>query len=155
MSSADDSHAFLPVLSVPARRRWPTVALALAIFAAGAVCGAGAAVLVIVNRVQHAIHHPESAPARLANLLQRRLDLDDDQRAKVETLIAARQQEIAAVRRRFQPEIEGQLDQFRSDVDAILTETQRDAWHAAFETFRTRWLPPAPAASSAPESLRE
>jgi hypothetical protein len=147
MSAADDSHASLPVPSVPARRRWPTVALALAIFAAGAVCGAGAAVLVIVNRVQHAIHHPETAPSRLATLLQRRLDLDDDQRAKVEALIAARQQEIAAVRRRFQPEIEGQFDQFRTDVDALLTDPQRDVWHAAFEKFRTRWLPPAHATS--------
>jgi hypothetical protein len=148
MSAAHDSAAPLELPPAPRRRRWPTVLLALAIFAAGLVCGAGATVLVVVNRVQHAIRHPEEAPARLAAVLQRRLDLTNEQRTQVEAIIARRQAELIAIRRQFQPQIAGQLDRLRDEIGEVLTDDQRVRWQKLFSTYVNRWLPPPPAAPS-------
>jgi hypothetical protein len=139
---ADAASQKLP--PVPRRRRWPMVLLALAIFAAGAVCGAGATVIFVVNRVQHAIHHPEDAPARLAGVLQRRLDLTDAQRAEVDAIIAKRQTELLAIRREVQPQVADELEELRAEVDQVLTAEQREHWSKLFDTFIRRWLPQAP-----------
>ena len=97
-----------------------------------------------VNRLQFAIHHPETAPARIAATIQRRLDLDDAQRADVEQVVAKHELEIAAIRRKFQPEIIGQLDSVRDEVSAVLNEPQRERWTQLFDQFKQRWLPPVP-----------
>lgn len=130
--------------SVNPRRRWLTIVLALVIFLAGVVSGAALAVVVAVNRIQFAIHHPESAPARIAAVISRRLDLDDSERAKVEAIIAERQIEIAAIRRRFQPEVLQQLEKLRDEIAAVLDDTQRARWSELFVQFKNRWLPHAP-----------
>lgn len=148
MSTEHDSAAPVHLPPAPRRRRWPTVLLALTIFAAGAVCGAGATVLVVVKRVQHAIHHPEEAPARLAGVLQRRLDLTNEQRSQVEAIIAKRQQELMDIRRQFQPQIAGQLDQLRDEIDEVLTDEQREHWESLYKNYVTRWLPAPPPAPS-------
>ena len=114
------------------------------IFAAGVVCGAGGTVLVVVNRLQHAIHHPEDAPERLAGALQRRLDLTNEQRNQVEAIIARRQGELMAIRRQFQPQVVGQLDQLRDEIGQVLTDDQRERWTTLFTTYVNRWLPPPP-----------
>jgi predicted Co/Zn/Cd cation transporter (cation efflux family) len=97
-----------------------------------------------VNRLQFAIHYPEAAPPRIAAVIQRRLDLDDQQRAEVEQIVAKHQIEIAAIRRKFQPEIVDELDSVRDEIAAVLKEPQRERWTQQFEQFKQRWLPPAP-----------
>jgi len=140
-SSAAESAQLPP----PARpRRWLTWLLALVIFVAGMASGAALTVHYAVNRLQFAIHHPEVAPARIAGIIQRRLDLSDQQRAEVEAVVAKRQVEIAAIRSKFQPEIVVQLDAVRNEVSEVLTEPQRARWTQLFDQFRERWLPAAP-----------
>jgi len=131
------------------RRRWLTIVLALAIFAAGFATGAGVTALAAVNRIQYAIQHPELAPARVAKMLQRRLRLDDDQRAKVERIIAERQTRLATIRRQFQPLITLQLNQLRDEIGEVLNTDQRERWNTLFNTLVERWLPPAPPAETA------
>ncbi len=125
-------------------RRWPALLLALFVFIAGMASGAALTVHLAINRLQFAIHHPEVAPARIAATIQRRLRLSDEQAAQVERIVAKHQVEIAAVRRKFQPEIVEQLSAVRDDVAAVLTESQRERWTALFDQFEDRWLPPAP-----------
>jgi len=145
MTTNTDTPATSPLsTSDSPRRRWLSIVLALVIFLAGMASGAALAVIVAVNRIQFAIHHPEAAPPRIAAAIARRLDLDDSQRAKVETIVAARQGEIAAIRRQFQPEIVEQLDRLQDEVAGVLEDAQRTRWTVLFEQFRTRWLPPAP-----------
>jgi flagellar basal body-associated protein FliL len=126
------------------RRRWLTILLSLVIFVAGMVSGAALTVHYAVSRLQFAIHHPEVAPARIAATLQRRLNLDDQQTAQVETIVARRQVEIASIRRKFQPEIVHQLDSVRDEIAAVLKEPQREKWTQLFDQFQQRWLPPMP-----------
>jgi len=134
-------------LPAPARpkRRWFTILLALVIFLAGAVSGAALTVVVAVNRIQFAIRHPETAPARITTAIARRLDLDESQRERVQAIIATRQREIAAIRGKFQPEIAGQLDGVRNDVSDILDDSQRERWNDLFDQFQARWMPALPA----------
>jgi cell division protein FtsX len=126
------------------RRRWLTILLAFVIFVAGVASGAALTVHYAVSRLQFAIHHPEVAPARIAATLQRRLNLDDQQKAQVEKIVARRQVEIASIRRKFQPEIVHQLDSVRDEIAAVLNESQREKWTQLFDQFQQRWLPPMP-----------
>lgn len=126
------------------RRRWLTILTALVIFLAGLASGAAVTVVYAVNRLQHAIHHPESAPPRIAAAIARRLDLDAQQASQVEKIIAAHQTEIVAIRRKFQPEIVAQLDFVRDEVADVLTPAQRAKWTELFAQFKERWLPQPP-----------
>lgn len=128
----------------PPRRRWLTAVLGILIFVAGAACGAGLSVVVVANRIQHAIQHPEEAPPRIAARLKWRLGLDDDQRAKVEAIVAKHQTELMAIRREVQPKVVGQLDQVRDEISGVLTESQRERWMKLYDDVRDRWLPAMP-----------
>lgn len=133
----------LPPLENP-RRRWMPLVLALVIFLAGMASGAALTVVYAVNRLQFAIHHPEAAPARIAATIARRLDLDADQTARVEQILADRQTQIAAIRRKFQPEIVEQLDGVHDEIAEVLDTSQRGKWTELFAQFKNRWLPLPP-----------
>jgi hypothetical protein len=144
----------LPEPPLRRRRRWLSVTLALVIFAAGLVCGAGLTVIVVVNRLQNAIHNPEVAATQIASAIDRRLGLNDEQRQKVEAIVARRQQNLAAIRREVQPQVEAELNELRQEVAAVLDDSQREAWSQLFDRFRARWLPklPPPANEESNES---
>jgi hypothetical protein len=133
----------LPPAPLP-RRRWLTALLGMLIFVAGAACGAGFTVVVVANRVQHAIQHPEEAPPRIAARLKWRLGLDDDQQAKVEAIVAKHQVELLAIRREFQPKVVDQLEQVRDEISGVLNDSQRERWTKLFDEVRERWLPAMP-----------
>ena len=115
------------------------------IFLAGMASGAALTVVYAVNRLQFAIHHPEAAPARIAATIARRLDLDAEQTARVERILADRQTQIAAIRRKFQPEIVEQLDGVHDEIAEVLDTSQRGKWTELFAQFKNRWLPLPPA----------
>lgn len=126
------------------RRRWLTIVAALVLFLAGMASGAALTIVFAVNRLQFAIHHPESAPPRIAAAIARRLDLDQAQTSKVEKIIARHQQQILAIRHRLQPEIVAQLDSVREAVAEVLDPSQRERWVELFAQFKERWLPQLP-----------
>jgi hypothetical protein len=128
----------------PRRRRWLSVVLALVIFAAGFVCGIGLTVIVVVNRIHNAIHNPQVAATQVSAAIDRRLGLNDAQREKVEAIVARRQQNLAAIRRQVQPQVEAELNELRDEVAGVLDESQQKEWQTLFERFRTRWLPKLP-----------
>jgi hypothetical protein len=134
----------LPMPVPEPRRRWVTVVAVVMIFCAGLASGAGLTVVFAVHRLQDAIHHPEKAPARVAKMLQSRLGLDEKQEMQIESIVAKRQVELTAIRQRFHPEIEHQLDQLHQEIGEVLTELQRKHWAKMFGEFRERWLSPAP-----------
>ena len=138
-----DSNDLLPTPTKP-RRRWLTALLGVLIFGGGFACGAGVTIVVAVHRLQYAIQHPEEAPTRVANTLQRRLGLDNTQKAKVEAIMAKHQVELAAVRQEFQPRVVEQLEQIRDEIGQVLDESQRERWTKMFDDLRDRWLPPTP-----------
>jgi cell division protein FtsB len=142
--TAVDATAALPIVSKP-RRRWLTLLLSVLIFGGGFASGAGFTIVVAVHQLQYAIHHPEEAPPRIATRLQRKFNLDDAQKAKVEAIVAQHQVELAAVRREFQPKVMQQLEQIRDEIGQVLDDSQRVRWTKMFDDIRDRWLPQMPA----------
>jgi hypothetical protein len=120
------------------------VILALVIFFGGMAVGSAATVAIAVHRIRYGLRHPEEAPARIAAVLTRRLDLSEDQREKVTELIAERQKHLQAIRRRDQPEVEAELQGLRQDIDGVLTPDQQAKWHDMFDDAIAFWLPPPP-----------
>jgi DNA anti-recombination protein RmuC len=143
MTNDASSNLSLPLAAPEPRRRWATVLAALLIFGAGLASGVGLTVVVAVHRLQHAIHHPEEAPSRVATMLQRRLRLSDEQKSQIEKIVTKRQAELTAIRQRFHPEVSQQLDELHKEIGEVLTEPQRERWAKMFSEFRERWLPPA------------
>jgi hypothetical protein len=126
-----------------------TALAAVLIFAAGLASGAGLTVVVALHRLQHAIHHPEEAPSRVAHMLKRQLGLNAEQEARIESVVAKRQTELIAIRTQFHPQIAAQLDQLHQEIGEILTDSQRERWEGMFREFRERWLPTPPAGAPA------
>lgn len=142
-----------PPLPSPRGGRWKRRLLALTLFLAGVVCGVGLTVIVAVNRLQHAIQHPEQAPDRIAKVLTRRLDLTPAQAADVRAALERHQQKLQAIRHEVWPRVREELDATRNDIAAVLDEKQRSHLDEMYDTVVTHWLPPeAAAASTTPAS---
>jgi hypothetical protein len=135
-----------PGFILPPRRprRWVRVVLALVIFFGGMAVGSAATVAIAVHRIRYALHHPEEAPRRIADVLTRKLDLSPNQREEVIQLIAVRQEHLQAIRRQDQPAVQAELEGLRHDIDGVLDPEQREKWNDLFDDAIARWLPPPP-----------
>jgi len=130
-------------LAPPPRRRrtWLTVLLCLLIFGGGLAVGGGATALWVVRHVRDAVQHPEAAPHRLAERLQRKLDLDDQQAAQVEDAIQLHHAELLEARADFLERIEPILDRVDEDVASVLPASRIAEWRRQFRRFRDDWIP--------------
>ncbi len=126
---------------------WLRLLLLLIIFLSGVIVGTGGTLLAVRQRVLHRIHHPEEMPAIVAARLRHKLGLSDKQVEQVETVLRNRQDDIQAMRREFQPQLEGQLDQLAAEISEILDDEQRSRWKEHFQMLRNTWLPAVPASS--------
>jgi hypothetical protein len=143
-SNAEKSVEPNPMPPPPRRRRWLTALLMLVTFICGGIVGGGAVAKFIETRVQEAIHHPERMPHRVAARLARRLDLSETQHAEVLKILQRRQQELFAVRAKFQPQVEAILDSIEGDVSHVLDAEQQKQWQQDAQRFRERFTPPMP-----------
>jgi hypothetical protein len=139
--SPSASHAVTPP---PRRRWWLRLVLTLVIFVSGALVGTGGTVLVIRNRVLSGIHHPEQMPQRMVNRLRWPLGLSEEQAVELEQVFERRQASLQQLRRRFQPELEAELDQIEVEVADVLDEEQQKRWQEYFGHIRRTWMPPMP-----------
>jgi hypothetical protein len=132
--------------SVPTLRRrfWIHVLLWFVIFSSGGVVGTGITLLLIRERVLHAIHHPEEMPSLIASQMRGTLHLNAEQVQKVEDVLSRRQLAIQAIRRQFQPQVERELDRVETEISEVLNDQQRVRWRENFEQLRGDWVPPTP-----------
>jgi hypothetical protein len=125
------------------------VLLALVIFVAGIVVGAGTTVAVVVHRMRTALHHPEQAPQRIADRLRHKLDLSPHQVREVESILIERQAALIQLRRTVQPQVLAEFDKAYQQIDAVLTDAQHEHWHKMYQELKDDWLPPVPPAPPA------
>jgi hypothetical protein len=133
----------------PRRGRWRSWLLAMLIFVGGAACGTGLTVVIAVRVIRHALQHPEAAPARITARLSRQLSLTSAQAARVERIIAARQQALQRIRRQVQPEVETQLTGLETEISEVLTPAQQTRWKSLLSTLRENLAPDSPATQPA------
>ncbi len=148
MNDLNSSAAVVPrspaAVPAPRRRLWVRVLLSLIIFVSGGAAGTGITLLVIRNRVLHAIHHPEEMPSLIARRLRGTLHLSDEQVQQVEKILGRRQLAIQSIRRKFQPPIEDELDCVEREISEVLDDQQRTHWREHFEQLRGEWIPSLP-----------
>jgi len=130
-----------PPPAAPRRRAWVTVVLCLVIFGGGLAVGAGGSVLWVVRHVRDAVQHPELAPRRVAERLQRRMDLDDATTLRVEAAIQRVEPDMLEARADFLDRIDPLLEQIEADVAKVLPSDKLDEWHRQFRRFRDDWVP--------------
>ena len=122
-------------LPAPAARRWwPTVLLACAVFFAGAGFGTAATVIVAVHRVRMALQHPQQVPIRLARELKRRLGLNEEQTLAVQGILAARQKRMQNMRLQ-------EWDAARAEISNVLEPEQKGKWNSTFEELQAALAP--------------
>ena len=137
-------HSPQPFVLPKRPRRWRAMLLSLVIFLAGAVVGSALTVIVVAHRIQHAIRHPEEAPARIAKDLKKRLVLSDDQQQHVQAILAERLADLQTLRIQLQPQINAQLDLAFRQISEVLTPEQAQKWRMISHDYGREWLSPAP-----------
>ena len=126
-------------VKLPKPRRWLVMLTALLIFISGLIVGAGGATFVIIRNAQERMRHQERIPPRIVGFLRSRLDLTDEQAAKIEQVLRERQSAFQAIRREVAPRIESELELARDKINEILTPEQRAKWEEIFSSMRRRW----------------
>jgi len=128
----------------PARpRRIRALLLMLAVFLCGGVCGASLAVVVVVQRLQNTVRHPERLPGRTTQRLTQRLDLTPEQQTQVRSILERHHQAM-------RPMIGRQLRTMRGEIEAVLTPEQKEEW----ESMGRRWRRTTPEEPTGPRGRR-
>ena len=134
------------------RRRWLTALLAVVLFLGGMFFGAALMVIVILNRVQYAIHHPEEAPARMTKRLAKTLKLTPKQAGQVRQVLERRYAAAQEIRRDVYPRVEAELNKVQQEIGETLSDKQRTKWQDLFTRLRQRWMAPPPPPRDQPAS---
>jgi hypothetical protein len=129
------------------RRRWRTVALGLIILLCGALLGSGATIIV-VKHFFDVVHTPGAAAKRITAQMRRKLDLSDEQTAKVRAILLKRESALRAIFAEMQPRLEEQLQRAREEVAAVLDPEQARDWQRRFDRMEERWKRRWPSATA-------
>lgn len=128
----------IDVSTAPRRRLLTTtlaaVVLVLVTFASGFVAGIAADRLVLRKRDRI----PPMATTMMARRLDRHLDLTDEQRAKVERILARRHDRMNALWTSIRPQLRREIDSTNDEIAGILTPEQRER----FEKMKMHLGPP-------------
>jgi hypothetical protein len=83
-------------------------------------------------------------PSLIAAQMRGTLHLSEEQVQQVEKILGRRQLAIQVIRRKFQPQVEGELDLVEQEISAVLDDQQRASWRDHFGQLRSVWIPAAP-----------
>jgi Spy/CpxP family protein refolding chaperone len=99
----------------------------LAVFALGAATGAAGARYTTSRSLHHFLDASPSEARRRAMLwaLDRKLSLSDEQRDRIEAILASHSAEFAAIARRTEPELEPLMARVEVEIRATLTPEQQ------------------------------
>lgn len=96
------------------------------VFAAGIVVGAVGAKYAVQQVVEQAARRPDELRNRLEREFVRELNLTPEQRPKVHEILVRRHEELAAVRKNFQPQLGAIIRRSERELRAVLDETQQE-----------------------------
>jgi hypothetical protein len=132
---------------VSGRRRrhgWRRWLAALLIFGAGVVVGGVGMLALIHQRI--AEHHrlpPDRVADRMMDRMERRLDLSEEQTARIRPILESRLAALQDIRDEVIPRVSAQLAAAREAVAAELTPAQEEKWRKHVSRFE-RMLPESP-----------
>lgn len=138
----------IPLVSGPRRPWLRSLLCGLAILVSGIVIGAVAAAVMLQNRPAKDSFFRERSPEKIAAHMQKEYGLDDDQKQKVQSVLADHMKRFSDMRSEMQPRIEAEHEAFRAAMEQVLTPEQAGRWRADFERMRRPWHDRPPQASS-------
>jgi hypothetical protein len=130
------------------KKRWRSLLLGILILVCGMAIGTGGTVVVMKRIILHSIQHPEKVPQRITDRMRGKLDLTEDQAAKVKAILTESQKKIQDLLRQIQPEVDKEFEKAKEDVAAILKPDQAKKWRDRFDRLRN-WFPAPPTNRSA------
>lgn len=135
-----------PMASKLARRsRYRAIGMGVIIFVCGALCGSGMAVIIggrlVLDRIQNPPHFADKLVSRLAW----RLDMTDEQEARVRDVVATHQDEFRALVAEIRPRFDATLETLKRDIAAQLDEEQAEEFNQHFNRLRSMLTPRIPA----------
>lgn len=122
----------IPVTPPPRRTKWIAALIVAGAFVAGVLVGIAATHLLLHRG--HRRHMPGRASHFMAERLDRRLDLTDEQEKKVKEIIARRHARMDQVWGSVHPRVRAEIDATNDEIAKILTPEQR----AKFEKIKMR-----------------
>jgi hypothetical protein len=71
--------------------------------------------------------------------MHRKLDLSDEQAAKVLAILTKRETALRSIIQEMQPKFEEQLQRAKDEVAAVLNPEQARKWRKRFDRVKARW----------------
>ena len=129
-----------PKPSRGSKTRYKAGAILAAVFLLGAAAGGAGMRAYMFQHWRAAMSMaPSEGRARFRlEAMARRLDLSEEQRAKLETVLVEAEQERARLTEDCRPQLEALQQKVEKEVDAILTEEQRVKHREMLERMRSR-----------------
>jgi Spy/CpxP family protein refolding chaperone len=118
------------------------------VFAAGVVVGAVVAKYAVQQVVEQAARRPDELRNRQEREFVRELNLTPEQRPKVHEILVRRHEELAAVRKNFQPQLGAIIRRSDRELRAVLDETQQEKFD---RLIKRRSFAPPPNVSALPQ----
>lgn len=119
----------------------------------GFLAGAYFTAYSIYVEAQRSARSPQNLPARLTVMIDKRLDLTNEQAQEVNRILRKRMYVDAYESNEvFRGFIRENINKLESDVAEVLTDEQRAEWNALFEKVRESWLPPELGGAAQPEA---
>jgi|SRR5579862_831754 len=119
-------------------KNWKAILGVIAIFILGGLAGS----ITTIGLVRHRLVSGHG-PQMMADLIVRRLSwelrLDRDQRAQLRTIVTEGQEELRAIRKQIQPQVEEQLTRAEGKVRAILRPDQQEKFDKLIAERKARW----------------
>ncbi len=135
-------------LPAPRRRGWGRYVVWVFLFATGVFSGAMGAVIVLNDRMDDKIRHPDRWSRDMVASMKSELDLTDEQTDQVKEIVRQHHEEIGKIWAEMGPRFRDALKTMGKQVDSVLTPEQQQKWHDWLETRRRRVCPNSGDASS-------
>jgi LPS O-antigen subunit length determinant protein (WzzB/FepE family) len=125
-------------------KTWHVILGIAIVFLAGALAGAGGAMLVVKHKIEQAVTGgPDQIRVMLVAKLARELKLDPAQQEDVARIIKEAQEKMLKLRTTVQPEAERIIADSIAQMEPSLSQEQRNKLNRLHEKMRARWKPSA------------
>jgi hypothetical protein len=106
-------------------RSWLSLGMVVLVFIAGAIVGvAGTRAM----QGPRAIRTLDEIPARVAERMQRDLDLSGEQRDRLEQIVRAHQGDVRRIRAQIAPQMRAEIRRIIDEMSAVLSPEQAERW---------------------------
>jgi len=131
-----------PPMAKPGRSRIWNILLALVIFVSGLGAGIGLTVRFMSNTFRMSFQAVPAQADQITHRLQRRLDLTDEQAARVREILLTNLTAFRALRAEYRPQVVTRLQQTKRELETVLTPEQTRKMEGRFRYLLKFWMLP-------------